>query len=287
LGFETALGLARAGATVILSGRNAHKGAAAVERIRTAVPQARVSFEPVDLANLASVRTFCDTIRASHAHLDILVNNAGVMSPPHRQTTEEGFELQFGTNYLGHFALTLGLLPLLKKRAEDATPSRVVSLSSVAHRNGALHFDDLQFERRYLPWAAYRQSKLAMLMFALELQRRSDQYGWGLISMAAHPGFARTDLIHNGPGARCAFAILTTVFQPFVSQSAEDGALPILFAATSPHAVAGGYYGPNGFFELKGPPTSAKIMPQALDQAAAARLWDTSIELTGATLIAG
>jgi NAD(P)-dependent dehydrogenase (short-subunit alcohol dehydrogenase family) len=195
-----------------------------------------------------------------------------------RQATADGFEMQLGTNYLGHYALTARLLALLRRGQQP----RVVNLSSLAHRSGKIDFDDLHGIRSYTPWKAYTQSKLAMLMFALELQRRSDAAGWGLMSNAAHPGFARTDLIANGPGASGLLWHVSRLFQPYVSHSAAEGALPTLFAATSPEAKAAGYYGPNGFYEIKGPPVPAKIMPQAKDAAAAARLWDVSAMLTGA-----
>ncbi len=272
LGYETALALARAGASVILAGRNAAKGAASVARISGAVPGAKIAFAALDLASLASVKIFADGILASHATLDLLINNAGVMAPPQRQTTQDGFELQFGTNYLGHFALTAHLLPVLRKTSRP----RVVNLSSIAHRTGFINFNDLQWERSYRPWGAYGQSKLAMLMFALELQRRSDAAGWGLISNAAHPGFARTELIANGPGDEGLLMKLGDVFKPLVSQSAAEGALPTLYAATSPDAKGGAYYGPDGFYELKGAPREARIMPQASNKNAAARLWEIS-----------
>lgn len=279
LGFETALALARAGGQVVLAGRNADKGATSVASVKTAVPAADVRFELLDLASLASVAAFADRILARQQSLDLLVNNAGVMAPPTRRTTTDGFELQFGTNYLGHFALTARLLPLLRQGAR----SRVVSLSSIAHRRGAIHFDDPQWTRAYKPWPAYQQSKLAMLMFALEMQRRSDASGWGLMSNAAHPGLARTELFANGPGAQGLPMRLYTVVQPLVSQSAADGALPILFAATSRQATGGAYYGPDGFLEFKGPPRLAKVMPQAYDRDVARRLWDISQRLTGVT----
>jgi NAD(P)-dependent dehydrogenase (short-subunit alcohol dehydrogenase family) len=207
--------------------------------------------------------------------LDLLINNAGVMALPRRQTTADGFEMQFGTNHLGHFALTARLMPLLRQ----ASAPRVVSVSSLAHRTGSIDFSDLQGERIYSPWKAYGQSKLACLMFALELQRRSEAAGWKVTSIAAHPGFARTSLFSSGPGGLLSLA--TDVAAPFFGHSAADGARPILFAATSPEAKAGGYYGPGGFGELRGSPARALIMPQARDAAAAARLWDVSAKLTG------
>ena len=277
LGYETALALAGAGAEVVLTGRDDIKGRNALQRIRGEIPNTNVSYETLDLANLASVADFAKRFSAAHASLDLLVNNAGVMALPERRTTVDGFEMQLGTNYLGHYALTAHLLPWLRR----ADAPRVVNLSSLAHRSGKIDFDDLQCTRSYTPWKAYTQSKLAMLMFALELQRRSDAAGWGLMSNAAHPGFARTDLIANGPGASGLLWHVSRLLQPYVSHSAAEGALPTLFAATSPEAKADGYYGPNGFYEMKGPPVPTKIMPQAKDAAAAARLWDVSAALTG------
>lgn len=277
LGYETALALAGAGAMVVLTGRNDAKGRNAIQSIRAQIPDAKVSYETLDLASLASVAEFVARFVAAYPSLDLLINNAGVMALPQRQTTVDGFEMQFGTNYLGHYALTARLLPRLRRGHQP----RVVNLSSLAHRSGTINLDDLQSTRSYVPWKAYGQSKLAMLMFALELQRRSDAAGWGLMSNAAHPGYARTDLIANGPGASGLLWQLSKSLQPLVSHSAAEGALPTLFAATSPQAEPGGYYGPNWFYELKGPPVPAKIMPQAKDAAVAARLWDVSAALTG------
>jgi NAD(P)-dependent dehydrogenase (short-subunit alcohol dehydrogenase family) len=277
LGYETARALAGAGAQVMLTGRNDAKGNDALQRIRGQFPNAGIAYEKLDLADLASVADFAKRFAAAHRSLDLLVNNAGVMALPQRQTTADGFEMQFGTNYLGHYALTAHLLPWLRRGSQP----RVVNLSSLTHRRGAIDFDDLQGTRSHSPQKAYSQSKLAMLMFALELQRRSDAGGWGLMSNAAHPGFARTDLIANGPGTGGLLGLLSRLLQPSLSHSAAEGALPTLFAATSPEAKPAGYYGPNGFYELKGPPVPAKIMPQAKDSAAAARLWDVSAALTG------
>ena len=274
LGFETALALAGANAEVILTGRNAQKGQDALRRIRAEYPHAKLRFEALDLASLASVADLSRRINAEERPIDLLINNAGVMALARRQLTADGFEKQLGTNYLGHFALTAQLLPLLRS-------SRVVNLSSIAHRNGRIEFDDLQGKQRYRPWTIYAQSKLAMLMFALELQRRSDAKGWGITSIAAHPGWARTELIANGPGTQGIQGMLTRLLIPLFSHSAADGALPILFAATSPEAKNSGYYGPNGFYEMKGPVAAARIMPQASDAAVAARLWNVSASLTG------
>jgi NAD(P)-dependent dehydrogenase (short-subunit alcohol dehydrogenase family) len=282
LGFETALALAATGADVVLTGRNAEKGRLALAAIRARHPAATVRYEHLDLANLNSIAEFAERLNHDQGSLDLLVNNAGVMTPPNRERTADGFELQFGTNYLGHFALTARLMPSLLRR----TAPRVVNLSSLAHRGGAIHFDDLQWLRRYKAWAAYGQSKLAMLMFAFELQRRSDAHGWHITSLAAHPGFARTDLIANGPGSSGLLASLGTLFKPLMSQSAADGALPILYAATALHAEAAGYYGPRGIYELKGPVAPALVARQAKDERAAAKLWRVSEQLTGLDFIA-
>ena len=198
LGYETALALAKAGSEVILTGRDDRKGQSAIEKISREVTGAKVSYEHLDLANLASIADFAQRMHARQS-LDLLINNAGVMALPRRQTTADGFEMQFGTNHLGHFALTARLMPLLRR----ASGPRVVSVSSLAHRTGLIDFDDLQGARVYSPWKAYGQSKLATLMFALELQRRSDAAGWNLISNAAHPGFARTNLFTERSGRSC------------------------------------------------------------------------------------
>jgi NAD(P)-dependent dehydrogenase (short-subunit alcohol dehydrogenase family) len=277
LGYETALALAVAGAEVRVTGRNAEKGRTAIERIKRSVPFAKVQFESLDLASLASIRTFAATMIATGRPLDLLINNAGVMDLPTRRLTEDGFELQFGTNHLSHFALTGLLLPLLRK----AQAPRVVNVSSLAHRGGKIDFDNLQGERKYRSWAAYQQSKLANLLFTFELQRRSDAFGWGLMSNAAHPGYARTDLIPNGPGGGGLKGLGAKILGSFMSHSAAEGAQPTLFAATSEQAAPAGYYGPNGFYELKGPVAPARIFPQAKDEAVAGKLWQVSERLTG------
>lgn len=278
LGLETALALAGAGAEVVLAARNPGKGREAVALIRARHPQANVRFEQVDLASLASVNAFADRLLAAGRPIDILVNNAGVMALAKRQTTADGFEMQFGTNYLSHFALTARLLPLLA-----AAKAHVVQLASIAHKGGRIRLDDLNYERGYRPWPVYQQSKLAMLMFAFELQRRSDAAGWGLTSVAAHPGYAHTDLIANGPGQSAGglYRWGVGVFERLAGHSPAAGALPTLMAATAPDATPGGYYGPQGWQDLKGPPGPAEIRPQALDRAVAAQLWSRSEQLTG------
>jgi len=277
LGLEAALGLAGAGADVILAARNADKGRAAEDLIRRRVPGARVRFEPVDLASLASVQAFAERMVWEGRPIDVLINNAGVMDLPTRRTTADGHEMQFGVNYLSHFALTARLLPLLR-----AGTARVVQLSSVAHRGGRIAIDDLNAERGYRSWAVYQQSKLAMLMFAIELQRRSDANGWGLTSVAAHPGVARTDLVANGAGTeRPLRTLITRALIGALGHSAAAGALPVLMAATIPDATPGEYYGPQGPGETRGRPGVARIDRAATDAQMAARLWAESERLTG------
>ncbi len=276
LGFEDALALARAGAEVIIAGRNPQKGETALARIRAAVSGAAVRFEHVDLADLHSIAAFGTRMAEQQDRLDLLINNAAVMVPPKRELTRDGFELQFGTNYLGPFALTAHLLPLLRRGRHP----RVVTLSSVAARSGTIDFDNLDAERIYRPMPAYSQSKLADLIFAFELQRRSTARGWGVASIAAHPGIARTELLYNGPGRRSGHGLARSLLW-FLFQPPAQGALPTLFAATAPQARPGGYYGPDRFSETRGYPAEAAVPPQALDAATVARLWQVSEELTG------
>jgi NAD(P)-dependent dehydrogenase (short-subunit alcohol dehydrogenase family) len=277
LGYETGLALARAGAEVILAGRNGHTGRVAATEASEA-SKGNVRWEELDLASLASVRTFAARMAEADRPIDLLVNNAGVMMPPMRQVTADGFELQFGTNYLGHFALTGLVLPLLIRAAAP----RVVSVSSIAaNAPASIHFDDLQFARSYRPTPAYGQSKVAMILFARELQRRSDAAGWRLKSVAAHPGVSRTDLIRKGPGARSAMGIVTSLIDPLLRQPVWKGALPTLFAATDPAAKPGGYYGPDGLAEIRGWPHESKPPQAATDPVTAQRLWEVSVELTG------
>lgn len=278
LGFETARMLAEHGARVVLAGRNADKGADALARIRTGAPAADIAFEMVDLGSLASVAAFGARLRAIGRPLDILVNNAGVMTPPTRKITSDGFELQFGTNYLSHFALTAHLLPLL----QQAGGARVVSLGSVAARNGQINFADLQSQASYSPMAAYRQSKIACLMFALELARRSEAGQWGIASLAAHPGISRTDLLHNAPG-RLSLSGLARSYLWFLFQPPAQGAMPSVFAATAPTAKAGAYYGPGSLGETRGPVAPARLPPQAMNAQVASQLWRLSETLAGVT----
>lgn len=276
MGFEDALALSTAGWNVVVMGRNAQKGADAIAKILQINPKAKVSFEKIDLADLSSVKTFASKMIAKGKAIDLLINNAGVMTPPKRLETTDGFELQFGTNHLGHFALTAQLLPLLRKSAD----ARVITVSSIANRSGAINFDDLQSETSYVPGKAYSQAKLANLMFALELQRQSDKHGWGITSIAAHPGVSRTNLLITGAGKWSGPGIART-FLPFLFQPQSQGALPTLFAATSPDAKGGIYYGPNKMSETRGFPAIAKIPAQALDENVAAELWKVSQVLAG------
>lgn len=276
IGWYTALELARAGAEVVVAARSQQKGEDAVRRILQIVPRAQVRYEQLDLASLASVRDFAKRI-ASAPKLDLLVNNAGVMNIPKRELTEDGFERQFGTNHLAPFALTLLLLPTLAR----SPASRVTTVSSGAAAMGTrkINFDDLQGERSYSPWKAYCQSKLANLLFMQELGRRSAAAGSSLLSNAAHPGWARTNLQTSGPG-RELYAVENFLQNRF-SQDAAHGALPSLRAATAPDARSGEYFAPNGLFQLTGDPVPVKLPRPALDTQAAHRLWSVSEQLTG------
>ncbi len=274
LGAVTAKELARAGARVIIACRNTQKGEQAAARIRSDVPGAQLDVRALDLADLESVRTFAAQVSADEPALDLLINNAGVMAPP-RRTTKDGFESQFGTNHLGHFALT----GLLLDRLQAADAPRVVTLSSGAHRMGTIHFDDLQGERRYINWLWYGQSKLANLMFCFELQKRGKAAGSDLLSMAAHPGYARTNLQFAGPHWYEQWIMRIT--NPLIGQSAEMGALPTLYAATKPDLPGGSFVGPDGLFERRGHPHLVTAAGRAYDEDAWRRLWEISEQLTG------
>jgi NAD(P)-dependent dehydrogenase (short-subunit alcohol dehydrogenase family) len=272
LGLVTARELARAGAEVIMACRNVGKGEAAAERIRSEVPEARVRVERLDLAELSGVQDFAEQLSADQLHL--LVNNAGIMAPP-RRLTADGFESQFGTNHLGHFALTGRLLPRLLAAPEP----RVVTLSSLAHRMGRIRFSNLQGERRYVNWLAYAQSKLSNLMFCFELQRRASEADSPLKSVAAHPGYSRTNLQFAAPPIyEQAVMAVTNVL---VGQSAEMGALPTLYAATMPSLPGGSFVGPNGLQQVRGHPEVVTAAARAYDDAVWRRLWEVSEELTG------
>lgn len=282
IGFETAMALAGAGAEVIVASRNLERGGEVVAKIRAAHPGAAVRFEQLDLASLASVAECAGRIIDAVPHLDFLINNAGVMAIPTRHETVDGFEMQLGANYLGHFALNMRLMAKILV----APAPRIVTVSSIAHRFGRIHFNDLQLKTGYTPWKAYSQSKLATLMFSFELERRAIAESLNLTSIAAHPGYAVTGLQSGGPrmgreGKISPLERIASILQPFFSQSAAAGALPTLFAATSPEAIGGVMYGPDGFYELKGQPALSKIASRALDRDAWRRLWEISEQLTG------
>lgn len=272
LGYETALALAGHGAHVVLAVRNLEKGKDAAARITAQSPHADVALQELDLTSLESVRAAAEQLRSAHDRIDLLINNAGVMWTP-KSTTKDGFELQFGTNHLGHFAFT----GLLLDRLLPVAGSRVVTVSSMGHRIRAdIHFDDLQWERGYSRVGAYGQSKLANLMFTYELQRRLAPHGT-TIAAAAHPGGSRTELVRNLPAPVLRFAPL---IEPLF-QGADMGALPTLRAATDPGVLGGQYYGPDGFGEQRGYPKIVASSEKSHDVDAQRRLWAVSEELTG------
>ena len=277
LGFGLTGRLARAGAEVILAVRSLEKGTAAAERVRREVPEAQLDIRMLDLASLDSIAAFAAIIASDGRPVDILINNAGVMAPPNRMTTSDGFELQFGSNHLGPFALTGQLLPALRA----AEHPRVTSTSSLAARTGRLNWDDLQSAKRYVPFGAYGLSKLANLMFARELQQRSDAGGWGITSTAAHPGGTATNLQVAGPRQGRKLSGFGAWSNSHLFQPVSQGILPSLYAATSADATPGGYYGPNGFLEIRGTTALAHVARRALNASDSARLWTVSETLTG------
>jgi NAD(P)-dependent dehydrogenase (short-subunit alcohol dehydrogenase family) len=274
VGFQAARELARHGAQVLLGVRDVAKGEAARNRILGELPQAQVAIVPLDMASLASIRGFAGEFVASGAKLDVLINNAGVMALPKREQTADGFERQFGTNHLGHFALTGLLVPALLK----APAPRVVTVASLAHRNGRMQWDNLQSEKSYSPWGAYNMSKLANILFARELDRRAHEAHSKLMSIAVHPGISRTNIAAPGTDFK---SVMARLIGPFLFQSDEMGALPTLYAATAPEAEGGQYIGPNGRGEAGGYPKVVQPKPWALDEQAGRRLWTVSEELTG------
>ena len=279
IGYQAALELARHGAHVILGCRSEGKGQAALDRLRREAPGASAELALLDMASLASLRSFASSFIGSGKGLDVLVNNAGVMALPTRELTVDGFERQFGTNHLGHFALT-GLLmgALLKVPA-----SRVVTVASLAHRNGKIEFDNLQSERSYKPWGAYNASKLANLFFAKELSDRARQAGLPMLSVAAHPGVSKTSIFENGPGrSKDLKARVMGLVAPLLMQDDAMGALPTEYAATATEVRGGEYIGPDGLAEFKGYPKV--VQPRKpLDEVTAKRLWAVSEQLTGVT----
>jgi len=278
IGYQAALELARHGARVLLGCRSAAKGEAARQRILKEVPGATVEIVLLDMASLASIRSFAEAFVSSGERIDVLVNNAGVMALPTRELTADGFERQFGTNHLGHFALTGRLMPAL----ERAEAPRVVTVASLAHRSGKMVWDDLQGERNYSPWGAYNASKLANILFARELDRRAreagSKAGSKVVSVAAHPGLSKTNIADYGTDLKTR---MVRIFGAMLMQSDAMGALPTLYAATSPEVRGGTYIGPDGMGEMKGYPTVVKPRPQALNEADGRRLWEVSEKLTG------
>src|SRR5579863_3292648 len=282
-GQEATRRLAAAGAHVVMAVRTVAKGEQARDEILARHPGARLEVRRVDLADLASVREFADGLIAATTPVDVLINNAGVMAPPTRMTTADGFELQFGSNFLGPFALTLRLLPLVL----TAPAPRVVTMSSGVASYGRIRFDDLEWERGYRPNLAYAQSKLADLMMTLHLADLATRQGWNLISNGAHPGFTRTNLQTAGASLgretpkRTPF---NSSFNPLPSQDVEQGTEPLLYAATSPEAVNGGYYGPSRWFGLVGPATKIRPPRRARAAATATQLWTEAEHLTSTAL---
>ncbi len=277
IGYEAAAVLADKGAHVVLAVRNLEKGNDAKARITSTSPNAAVAVQELDLTSLDSVRKAADELRAAHQRIDLLINNAGVMYTD-KASTKDGFELQFGTNHLGHFALT----GLLLDNMLGVDGSRVVTVSSVGHRIRArIHFEDLQLERNYDRVVAYGQSKLANLLFTYELARRLTLKGAPTIATAAHPGAADTDLLRNMPGG--IRQVGQFVWSHFIAQNAEMGALPTLRAATDPGAQSAEYYGPGGVGEQRGNPKVVKSSAQSHDEDIQRRLWTVSEELTGVT----
>ena len=283
LGYQAVLQLARKGARVLLAARDRARGMAALERLAAEAPASNAELAQLDLADLGCVERFSAALLDGGHGLDLLINNAGVMAIPHRETTAQGYERQFGTNHLGHFALTGRLLPALARRPG----SRVVTVSSNRHKGAnRIDFDDLQGDRRYRPWQAYDQSKLANAMFVLELDRRLRAAGLDILSVGAHPGFAATKLQVTGPrsGGTSLVARAPGLATRLFAQSASDGVLPVLYAATAANVHGGEYFGPDGPGEMRGHhPKLVSFSRAAHDEAAAARLWTVSEELTGIT----
>ncbi len=283
IGFEAARALAQHGATVVLACRNRNKADDAVAKITEANPTGSTEILEVDLADLESVKNAAEEFLAAHERLDILVNNAGLMATP-KQQTAQGFEMQFGVNHLGHFALTSHLVPVILKSG----PARVVSISSQGHRPGRINFDDLNWEQRnYSPWRAYFQSKLANLLFTRELQRRLSAAESEAIAVAAHPGASNTNLGHENPGGILGNLIHASrpLVERFMSQSAAMGALPTLRSATDRAVEGGDYFGPRGLGEQRGHPIKVGMSKQARDDDTARKLWGISEGLTGVTYL--
>ncbi len=278
LGLATARELARAGALVVLTARDRSKAESAQDLILAEVPSAQLDGRVLDLADLSSVRDFAAAVATDHPRLDLLVNNAGVMMPP-RSETADGFELQFGTNHLGHFALTGLLLDALS----SSPAARVVTVSSVEHRPGGIDFDDLRSERSYSPRGAYQRSKFANVVFGLELDRRLRETGSSVISVLAHPGYSDTNLQRTGPTG--AMRAILEVGNRLLAQGADQGSLPQLYAAAAPGVEGGQFIGPDGFQQLRGSPKLVRPVERATDEELGKRLWQVSEELTGVSYL--
>lgn len=283
LGLETVKGLAAKGATVVMACRDPQRAQAAADEVRKVAPNAKLELESLDLASLASIEAFAKKLATTRPALDGLINNAGIMAIP-RRTTADGFEMQLGTNHLGHYALSLRLLPLL----EAAKAPRLVNVASTAHKFGTMNFDDLMGEKSYSAWGAYGQSKLANLLFTYELSRKLAAAGKKTIVAAAHPGYASTNL--QGVGAKMTgskfSAWIMDLGNSVMAQTAAFGALPSLHAATASEVKSGDYFGPDGLFELKGYPRKCDSNAKSKDTAAAAKLWEVSEKLTGVRFMA-
>jgi NAD(P)-dependent dehydrogenase (short-subunit alcohol dehydrogenase family) len=285
IGYHAALKLARKGANVVLACRDRQRGEDALARLHADSPGTHTELAILDLASLSSVRDFAKKELAQHRPLHILINNAGVMAPPKRLQTVDGFELQFGTNVLGHFALTAHLMPALEQAATVSQDRpRIVTIASIAHKRGQLNFDDLQSTKTYSPMKSYQQSKLADLIFAFELDRRLRAANSRIMSVAAHPGVASTNLFQAGDYSSFEKTLRNLLGHAIgiVLNTDSEGALPTLYAATAPDAEDGGYYGPQGFQEMRGDDVDRAIVaPQVRDTSAATRLWQTCEDLTG------
>lgn len=266
LGFETSLMLAEKNAEVIMGGRNKEKLDSAISKIRQKVPEAKLTPAIFDLSSVGNVKNFAGEFKEKYEKLDALINNAGVMIPP-PDKTEDGFELQFGVNFIGHFVLTAGLFGLIKK----SPGSRVVTMSSLAHKNAGIDFENLRLEKPYDKWREYGQSKMADLMFAFELQRRIDKAGLDVLSVAAHPGISKTHLLRHDD---------VSMIEKYDYMHPRQGALPELYAATE-NVAGGGYIGPDGEKEINGYPAEAYVDPYAYDKKVAAKLWNYAERETG------
>jgi NAD(P)-dependent dehydrogenase (short-subunit alcohol dehydrogenase family) len=278
LGFFTCLELARKGAHVVLAARNKERGLDALEKIKLKIPSADLQFMKLDLANIESIKHFADSFIEEYEKLDILINNAGVMALPLRRTAQ-GFEMQFGTNHLGHFALTSLLFDFIER-----TPgSRIVNVSSLMHKRGKINFDDLNWEKSYSKWDAYSQSKLSNLLFSLELNRRLRSAGKQTSVMTSHPGYASTKLqIRGGEMEGSKMTVrANNLMNALIAQPAWKGALPSLYAATCEKAISGKLYGPSGLGSIRGYPREEKINPKLTNPEVAKRLWEESERLIG------